>query len=131
LFYGDRNEHTPKSLLAFHEEEIMNRKALIAAILLLCLFLLSCATTTNISTKVIPDTARVVKLYVPACTWENTEAEIREILMRIQGVYDVNGDTLSQHVNVTFDPEKTNVAALVKALSDGEFPIKGTPIFIK
>ena len=50
------------------KEEIMKRKKMFPAIFLLTLFLLSCATTQQISTKVVPDTARVVRLYVPACT---------------------------------------------------------------
>jgi hypothetical protein len=50
------------------KEEMMRRKKMFPAIFLLTLFLLSCATTQQISTKVVPDTARVVRLYVPACT---------------------------------------------------------------
>jgi len=47
---------------------MMKRKKMFPAIFLLSLFLLSCATTQQITTKVVPDTARVVRLYVPACT---------------------------------------------------------------
>jgi hypothetical protein len=50
------------------KEEMMKRKKMFPAIFLLTLFLLSCATTQQITTKVVPDTARVVRLYVPACT---------------------------------------------------------------
>ena len=46
----------------------MKKTKILPAIFLLTLFLLSCATTQQISTKVVPDTARVVRLYVPACT---------------------------------------------------------------
>ena len=110
---------------------MMKRKKMFAAIFLLSLFILSCATTQQITTQVIPDTARVVRLYVPACTWENTEAQIRGILTKIDGVYDVKGDTVGNYVYVTYDPEKTNVAAFEKALSTEEFFVRGTPVFIK
>ena len=110
---------------------MMKRKKMFAAIFLLTLFVLSCATTHQVSTKVIPDTARVVRLYVPACTWENTEAQIRGILTKIDGVYDVKGDTLGNFVYVTYDPEKTNVEAFKKALSKETFFVRGTPVFIK
>jgi hypothetical protein len=46
----------------------MKKKKMFPAIFLLILFVMSCATTQQISTKVVPDTARVVRLYVPACT---------------------------------------------------------------
>ena len=81
--------------------------------------------------EVIPDSARIVRLYVPACTWAGTEAQIREILMNIDGVYDVKGNTLSQYVTVSFDPEKTNVEALIKTLESEEFFVKGAPVFMK
>ncbi|UCG64145.1 MAG: hypothetical protein JSW12_16070 [Deltaproteobacteria bacterium] len=51
--------------------------------------------------------------------------------MNIDGVYDVRGDTLNQYVTVSFDPEKTNVAAFAKALESEEFFVKGPPVFIK
>jgi hypothetical protein len=50
------------------KEEMMKRKKMFPGIFLLTLFLLSCATTQQMTTKVVPDTARVVRLYVPACT---------------------------------------------------------------
>ncbi|MBW1716169.1 MAG: hypothetical protein JRJ77_10155 [Deltaproteobacteria bacterium] len=46
----------------------MRRKMAFAAVFLLGLFLLSCATTHQVTTDVIPDSARIVRLYVPACT---------------------------------------------------------------
>jgi hypothetical protein len=46
----------------------MKRKKMFPAIFLLTLLLLSCATQQQMTTKVVPDTARVVRLYVPACT---------------------------------------------------------------
>ena len=101
------------------------------AIFLLTLFLLSCATTQQISTKVVPDTARVVRLYVPACTWEATEGRIRAILEKIDGVYEVKGDVSNQYVYVTFDPDKTTVEAFSKALQYEEFFPRGEPVFIK
>ena len=109
----------------------MRRKKAFAAIFLLSLFLLSCATTHQVTTEVIPDSARIVRLYVPACTWAGTEAQIREILMNIDGVYDVKGNTLSQYVTVSFDPEKTNVEAFIKTLESQEFFVKGAPVFMK
>ena len=54
--------------IGYKKEEMMKRKKMFPAIFLLTLFLLSCATTQQITTKVVPDTARVVRLYVPACT---------------------------------------------------------------
>ena len=103
----------------------MRRKKAFAAVFLLSLFLMSCATTHQVTTEVIPDSARIVRLYVPACTWAGTEAQIREILMNIDGVYDVKGNTLSQYVTVSFDPEKTNVEAFIKTLELEEFSVKG------
>jgi hypothetical protein len=50
------------------KEEMMKRKKMFPAIFLLTLLLLSCATQQQMTTKVVPDTARVVRLYVPACT---------------------------------------------------------------
>jgi len=49
------------------KEEMMKRKKMFAAIFLLSLFALSCATTHQVSTEVIPDTAQIVKLVVPGC----------------------------------------------------------------
>jgi len=46
----------------------MRRKKVFAAIFLLSLFVLSCATTHQVTMEVIPDSARIVRLYVPACT---------------------------------------------------------------
>jgi len=51
--------------------------------------------------------------------------------MNIEGVYDAKGDTLSHYVTVSFDPEKTNVAAFIKALESEEFFVEGAPVFIK
>ena len=51
--------------------------------------------------------------------------------MNIDGVYDVKGNTLSQYVTVSFDPEKTNVEAFIKALGSKEFFVKGAPVFMK
>lgn len=51
--------------------------------------------------------------------------------MKIDGVYDVVSDVSSQYVTVSFDPEKTNVAAFVKALESEEFFVEGSPVFIK
>jgi hypothetical protein len=51
--------------------------------------------------------------------------------MNIDGVYDVKGNTLSHYVTVSFDPEKTNVAAFAKALESEDFFVKGPPVFIK
>ena len=113
------------------KEEIMKRKKMFPAIFLLTLFLLSCVTTQQISTKVVPDTARVVRLYVPACTWEATEGRIRAILEKIDGVYEVKGDVSNQYVYVTFDPDKTTVEAFSKALQYEEFFPRGEPVFIK
>ena len=113
------------------KEEMMRRKKMFPAIFLLALFLLSCATTQQISTKVVPDTARVVRLYVPACTWEATEARIRAILGKIDGVYEVKGDASSHYVYVTFDPDKTSVEVIMKALDFEEFFPRGEPVFIK
>jgi hypothetical protein len=73
------NGFTPKGLLGRREilrysiddlrkEEMMKRRKMLAAVFLLSLFVLSCATTQHVSTKVIPDTARIVRLYVPSCT---------------------------------------------------------------
>jgi len=51
--------------------------------------------------------------------------------MNIDGVYDVKGNTLSQYVTVSFDPEKTNVEAFIKTLESKEFFVKGAPVFMK
>ena len=113
------------------EEEIMLQgKTIVPGILLLSLFLLSCATTQP-PTEVIPDTARVVRLYVPSCTWEATEERIRAILEEIDGVYEVKGDVSNQYVYVTLDPDKTTVEAIMEALQYEEFFPRGEPVFIK
>ena len=109
----------------------MKRKGTCAAVILLSLFLLSCATTHQFTTKVVPDTARVVRLYVPSCTSEDIAGQIQEILMRINGVYDVTGNTLDQYVTVSFDPSKTNVEALNRALEPQGIYVRGKPVFIK
>jgi hypothetical protein len=46
---------------------MLKRKSIVPIVLLVSLFLLSCATT-QAPIKVIPDTARIVRLYVPSCT---------------------------------------------------------------
>ncbi|MBW1716170.1 MAG: hypothetical protein JRJ77_10160 [Deltaproteobacteria bacterium] len=51
--------------------------------------------------------------------------------MNIDGVYDVKGNTLSQYVTVSFDPEKTSVEGLIKTLESEEFFVKAAPVFIK
>jgi ribosomal protein S6 len=51
--------------------------------------------------------------------------------MKIDGVYEVKGDTLGHYVTVTFDPEKTSVEAFEKALSTEEFFVRGEPKFLK
>jgi hypothetical protein len=51
--------------------------------------------------------------------------------MNIDGVYYVKGDTLSQNVTVSFDPEKTSLEAITKALEFEEFFPRGEPVFIK
>jgi copper chaperone CopZ len=51
--------------------------------------------------------------------------------MKIDGVYDVKGDFLHQYITVTFDPEKTSVEKLVKALGETEFFVRGEPLIIK
>ena len=109
----------------------MKRKKMFAAIFLLSLFTLSCATTQQITTKVIPDTARIVRLYVPSCTWEASAARVRAILMKIDGVYDVESDASGQYATVTYDPEKTSVQAFEKALSKDQFFVRGEPKFLK
>jgi len=109
----------------------MRRKKVFTAIFLLSLFIFSCATTQQVTTKVIPDTARIVRLYLPSCTSEASAARVRAILMKIDGVYDVVSNVSGQYVTVTFDPEKTSVQAFEKALSTEEFFVRGTPVFIK
>ena len=60
-----------------------------------------------------------------------TEARIRAILEKIDGVYEVKGDVSNYYVYVTFDPDRTNVEAIVKALEFQEFFPRGEPVFIK
>jgi len=43
----------------------------------------------------------------------------------------VKGDVNNQYVFVTFDPDKTTVEALMKALEFEEFFPRGEPVFIK
>ncbi len=44
------------------------KKVLPLIILFVSLLFVSCATTQKLSTKVIPDTARIVKIWVPGCS---------------------------------------------------------------
>ncbi len=50
--------------------------------------------------------------------------------MEIDGVYDVKTNIATNDVTVTFDPEKTNVAAFKWALQP-DFPVRGEPVFIR
>ena len=109
---------------------MMKRKNTFAAIFLLSLFVLSCATTHQVSTEVIPDTAQIVRLTVPGCGWKDTAERVRDILASIDGVYDVKTNYFVGTATVTFDPEKTNVAAFIGALKP-EFIVTGEPVFIK
>jgi len=109
----------------------MKRKRACSAVILLSLFFLSCATTHHVTTKVIPDSARVVRLYVPSCTSEDIAGQIQGILMRINGVYDVTGNTFDQYVTVAFDPGKTNVETLNQELEPQGIYVRGKPVFIK
>ena len=109
----------------------MKRKGTCSAAILLSLFFLSCATTHHVTTKVLPDSARVVRLYVPSCTSEDIVAQIQGTLMRINGVYDVIGNTLDQYVTVAFDPSKTNVEDLNRQLEPLGIYVRGKPEFIK
>jgi len=109
----------------------MKRRGTCSAVMLLSLFFLSCATTHNVTTKVIPDSARVVRLYVPSCTSEDIVGQIQGALMRINGVYDVTGNTLDQYVTVAFDPSKTNVEDLNRELEPKGIYVRGKPVFIK
>jgi len=60
-----------------------------------------------------------------------TEGRIRAILEKIDGVYEVKGDVSNYYVYVTFDPKKTSVEAIMKALQFTEFFPRGEPVFIK
>jgi len=109
----------------------MKGKGTCSAVILLSLFFLSCATTHHVTTKVLPDSARVVRLYVPSCTSEDIAGQIQGILMRVNGVYDVTGNTLDQYVTVAFDPGKTNIEILNRELEPHGIYVRGKPVFIK
>jgi hypothetical protein len=121
----------PMLIGGLKREESVKRKGACSAVILLSLFFLSCATTHHSTTKVIPDSARVVRLYVPSCTSYDIAGQIQGILMRIDGVYDVTGDTSNQYVTVAFDPGKTSVEALDRELEPQGIYVRGKPVFIK
>ena len=112
-------------------EESVKRKGACSAVILLSLFFLSCASTHHLTTKVIPDSARVVRLYVPSCTSDDIAGQIQGILMRINGVYDVTGNTSDQYITVAFDPEKINVETFNRELEPQGIYVRGKPVFIK
>ena len=109
----------------------MKARGTCSAVIFLSLFFLSCATTHHVTTKVLPDSARVVRLYVPSCTSEDIAGQIQGILMRFNGVYDVTGNTLDQYVTVAFDPGKTNIEILNRELEPHGIYVRGKPVFIK
>jgi len=43
----------------------------------------------------------------------------------------VKGDVDNHYVFVTFDPDRTNIDAIIKALDFEEFFPRGEPVFIK
>ena len=112
-------------------EESMKRKWACTAVIMLSLFFLACATTHHLTTKLIPDSARVVRLYVPSYTSKDIAGQIHGILMSIDGVYDVTGDISNQYVTVAFDPGKTTVEAFNRELEPRGIYVRGKPVFVK
>lgn len=73
---------------------------------------------------------KAVKLKVPGCVWPGTAARVGSILKGVNGVADYETDTKNNTATVRFDDEKTDVAAIKKALADGGFPVEGEAQFL-
>ncbi|MBN2124881.1 MAG: heavy-metal-associated domain-containing protein [Deltaproteobacteria bacterium] len=52
------------------------------------------------------------------------------ILKGIEGVYKVKTDPETHSATVTYDPKRTNVEDMKKALAAGEYPVEGDPRFL-
>ena len=53
------------------------------------------------------------------------------ILSNINGVLEIDTDPVNHTATVTFNEKRTNVEAIIKALTDGGYPVEGEPQFLK
>jgi len=67
-------------------------------------------------------TSQTVVLDVQNMTCELCPITVKKALGRVPGVADTKVDLNKKTATVTFDPDKANLAALVKATTDAGFP---------
>ena len=68
--------------------------------------------------------AQTVVLDVQNMTCDLCPITVKKALGKVSGVADAKVDLGKKTATVTFDPDKANVAALVKATTDAGFPSK-------
>ncbi len=66
--------------------------------------------------------SRTVTLDVPGMTCKFCPITIRKALKKVAGVVDARADYDSKTATVTFDPDKTNAEALMKATANAGYP---------
>jgi mercuric ion binding protein len=67
-------------------------------------------------------TPRTVVLDVQNMTCELCPITVKKALGKVPGVADTKVDLTKRTATVTFDPDKANLATLVKATTDAGFP---------
>jgi copper chaperone CopZ len=112
----------------FRKEDVMKTKVGLVLVLLLGLFLLSCAYQQ--AKQPLLGTEKIVQLTVPTCDWPGTAQRIRYILGKTEGVRGVKTDHLSHTVTVTFDDKRVGVEQMVNVLKKDGFQVKGSPKYL-
>jgi mercuric ion binding protein len=72
-------------------------------------------------------TPQTVTLSVQNMTCQICPITIRKALEKVPGVADAKIDFDKKIATVTFDPDKTNAAALIKATTDAGYPSSAKP----
>ncbi len=67
-------------------------------------------------------TAQTIVLDVQNMTCELCPITVKKALGKVPGVADTKIDLVTKTATVKFDPDRTSVAALVKATTDAGFP---------
>ncbi|VAW95111.1 hypothetical protein MNBD_GAMMA23-456 [hydrothermal vent metagenome] len=66
--------------------------------------------------------SKTITLDVPGMTCKFCPITIRKALKKVAGVVDAKADYDNKTATITFDPDKTNVEALIKATANAGYP---------
>jgi len=90
--------------------------------LLFSFFIAIAAITSPISPTVQAAETQTVTLDVPGMTCGSCPITVKYSLKKVPGVIDASADFDSKTATVTFDPDKTDVAALTAATANAGYP---------